>query len=80
MSAIPAPTPSPHLWKLRGTWYCAVIYRRLAASGKPRLLPDRSGGAPAVPPDEPIGTGATPGEAGTVWRLVKHGRRYREAR
>lgn len=75
MSAL-APIRKPHLWKLRGTWYCAQVYLR----GVPgSTLPDRVDGRPCVLPDEPIGTGATPGEAGTVWRLVKHGRRYQAA-
>jgi hypothetical protein len=67
----------PHLWKLRGTWYCAIVHRS-PTTGKPRrwLTDD---GFPELPHDEPIGTGATPGEAGTVWRLVKHGRRYQAA-
>lgn len=66
----PALTPKPLLWKLRGTWYCALVIRGTSVlSGSPPL--------PML--DEPIGTGATPGEAGTVWRLVKHGRRYQAA-
>jgi hypothetical protein len=70
--------PKPHLWKLRGTWYCAIVHRSLSRA-TPVLVPWRDDLLPRVMPDEPIGTGATPGEAGTVWRLVKHGRRYQTA-
>lgn len=69
-----APVVLPHLWKFRGVYYCAVVHRY--ADGLPARGPDA---LPMPRVDEPIGTGATLGEAGTVWRLVKHGRRYQSA-
>jgi hypothetical protein len=67
-----ASLPRPHLWKARGVWWCTVV------ENDGNGLPWRNAeGRPVPIPDEPVGTGATPGEAGTVWRLVKHGQRFR---
>jgi hypothetical protein len=68
----PAAPPNPHLWKVRGMWYCALVRRDRAG----RVW--RFDGMPVPISSEPLGMGMTPGEAGTVWRLVKHGRRYAE--